>query len=298
MLLMKKHPIIVHEVNGIVVEQKILNGFLNATAMCTSHSKDIREWLKNKKTFEYFNLLNKRIFGENQTGVIPINSDGVSLTATIYVKYFPELISSKRGAPENGGGVWVHPKLAIKLGQWVSLEFEMQVSDWVEEWMVTGKNPITSQADIDRIKYRTSLKDESRVRMTDQVKLYLEDIKKYDQEKYASLYFVKVHDHINKAITTETAKQMRERLSLILGREVKGTELIRDYFPALDLQKYIAICEITANLLIRDKGNPLEAVQIACELALPADYKPQSIDFVESIKLVHGRVQSPQLGFK
>ena len=67
--------------------------------------------------------------------------------------------------------------------------------------------------------------------MTSQVKAYLEQIRKYDDKKYAGIYFARVHDALNIAVTNETAKQMRERLSVILNRTVKDTELIRDYFP-------------------------------------------------------------------
>lgn len=92
------------------------------------------------------------------------------------------------------------------------------------------------------------LKDEARLRMTDEVKKYLEDIKRYDDRKYAGQFFARVHDAINLAITGETARQMRERLGQLLGKEIKDRELIRDYFPAMELQRYIAICEASANL--------------------------------------------------
>jgi KilA-N domain len=77
------------------------------------------------------------------------------------------LILSKRGSPENGGGTWLHPDLAIQLAQWCSPAFAIQVSRWVREWMTIGQNPVNlHQDDIDRIVFRDTLKDESRLRMT------------------------------------------------------------------------------------------------------------------------------------
>lgn len=295
MSVMKKDPIVVYDVNGIAVEQKILNGFINGTTMCVAYSKDVSHWLENKETLELFIALaiDLSVFSNPHFSE---DSYAASFPVSRYPKVFPDLINVKRGSPENGGGTWIHPDLAIPLAQWCSKPFAIQVGRWIREWAVTSRNPITSQTDIDRIKYRTSLKDESRLRMTAQIKLHLEKIKKYDDKKFSGLYFANAHDCINKAITTETAKQMRERLSLTLGREVKETELIRDYFPAMDLQKYIAICEITANLIIQDRLNPLESVHRACLLALPIGYLPQPIDFDENIKLVHGRVEMQRLG--
>jgi len=37
-------------------------------------------------------------------------------------------------------GTWVHPQVAINLGQWVSPAFAVQVSQWVYDWM-TGNAP-------------------------------------------------------------------------------------------------------------------------------------------------------------
>jgi KilA-N domain len=87
---------------------------------------------------------------------------------------FPGLIVSKRGSPQTGGGTWLHPDLAIQLAQWCNTPFALQVSRWVREWMTTGQNPVRpQQADIDRVIYRDALKDEARLRMTNQVKTYL-----------------------------------------------------------------------------------------------------------------------------
>lgn len=153
-------------------------------------------------------------------------------------------------------------------------------------------NPV---ADIDRIGLRASLKDDARLRMTDQVKVHLEQIRRYDDKKYRGKFFSRVHDSINVTVTGETAGQMRDRLGKLLGRKVKPGELLRDYFPATALQRYIAMCETSANLMLNRGAHPLDAVREAAELALPVTHVAEPIDFVEHIKLVQGRVTTGQI---
>lgn len=282
-------------VNGIVVQQRVLDGFINATAMCVAHNKKIDSWFRTNETFQLFLALAENLdLNFNYSDLS--NLDVARLSASNYAEIFPQLIVSKRGSPETGGGSWLHPDLAIQLAQWCSPPFALQVSGWIRDWMTTGQNPLWKQRDIDRVIYRDVLKDEARLRMTDQVKVYLQQIKKYDDQKYRGDFFAKVHDNINIAVTTETAKQMKIRLSQILGREVKQDEFIRDYFPALHLTRYISLCEAVANFMIRDALHPETAIERAIEIALPANYIAEQIDFVEHINFVRQRLGQPILG--
>jgi len=51
-----------------------------------------------------------------------------------------ELYQVFRGSPSNGGGTWIHPKLAIRFGIWLSDEFGYLVEQWVSEWLVNGQS--------------------------------------------------------------------------------------------------------------------------------------------------------------
>lgn len=278
-----------YTVNGIDIDQRIVDGFLNATAMCVAHGKDVSEWLALEATLRLVSALAKKL------GLNPIAGKVGNSVYTRVSASYPTLVVVKRGAPKTGGGTWVHPKLAVHVGQWCNEEFALQVSDWVEEWITTGQNPIWVQADLDRVIYRDTLKDEARLRMTDQVKIYLQQIEKYDNEEHRGKFFAKVHNAINTAITSETSQQMKKRLSRILGREVKDSELIRDYFPALYLSRYISLCEATANFMIREKLQPDTAIERAVEIALPANYVAKGIDFAEHINFVRQRLGQPIL---
>jgi hypothetical protein len=197
--------IISHNYNSTLINQRYKDGYINLTAMAQAEGKLIADYLRLDTTKAFLDKL-------SETMGIPIVN----------------LVEVKTG---RGGGTWGHPQIAIHCGQWCSPTFAVLVTRWVMTWMTTGQNPL--QSDLDRLVYRDALKDESRVRMTDQVKEYLEQIQRYDDKRFRGQYFARVHDRINVILTSETAMEMRERLSVLLGRQVKSEELIRDYFPAL-----------------------------------------------------------------
>jgi hypothetical protein len=49
-----------------------------------------------------------------------------------------ELYQVFQGSPETGEGTWIHPKLAIRFGIWLSDEFGYLVEEWVEQWLTAG----------------------------------------------------------------------------------------------------------------------------------------------------------------
>jgi len=251
--------------NSTLIDQRYRDGYINLTAMAQANGKLVADYLRLDTTKAFLEEL-------SETMGIPI----------------VDLAEVKTG---RGGGTWGHPQVSIHCGQWCSAAFAVLVTRWVTTWMTTGQNPL--QSDLDRMVYRDVLKDESRLRMTDQIKDYLQAIQRYDDKKYSGQYFARVHDRINVIVTSETAMQMRARLTTLLGHPVRDQELIRDYFPALVLQRYISICEATANLIIEGQ-NPLDAVERAKSIVLARGYTPQQIDFVESIKFVRQRVVTEQ----
>jgi len=261
--------LIPHNLNAFTVHQRVGDGYINLNQIADAADKRIGNWLRLQETEDLIAEF------DNQMSVYSDLSKRSKALITV------------RGGVGGGGSTWAHPDIAIQFAQWCSPAFALQVSKWVREWMTIARNPLT---DIDRVGLRDALKDDSRTRMTDQIKNYLEQIKRYDDRKYRGLYFVKVNDAINKAITTETAREMRNRLSDLIGREVKEGELIRDYFPVLFLNKYISLCEAAANLMLREGQQPLVAVERAAEIVLPASYIPKPIDFVEHIKNVRLRI--------
>ncbi len=50
-----------------------------------------------------------------------------------------ELIQIVRGGDPSLQGTWVHPDVAVHLGQWLSPKFAVAVSKWVREWLAGGQ---------------------------------------------------------------------------------------------------------------------------------------------------------------
>ena len=131
-----------------------------------------------------------------------------------------------------------------------------------------------------RLDLRNGLKDISRLAMTDQIKHYLEII---GGDPKRNLY-AQVHDAINVALTSETSKQMRVRAEKE-GLDIKDRDLIRDFFPVLALQIYIAFCDNITAFMRLEQLDPLLAINKAAKM-LPVHHKIAPIAFEDHIKIL------------
>ena len=146
-----------------------------------------------------------------------------------------------------------------------------------------------------RIETRETLAKESRKALTDQIKKYLEELGIYDSRN-SGKFFAAAHNQINVLLTTETAKQMRDRLSKQLGREIKDAELIRDWYPHKRLIQYDTVTRTAAGVMstARSRGQrmtPSEAIDQGFLLTYGfEDYKPTPVVFGENIKEARARL--------
>lgn len=278
-----------HLVNGIFVEQRLTDGFINGTSMALAHQKKINDWFRNLDTLELFQALADELdlqfnYGNSR------NLEIARLSASKYAEIFPGLVFTKAGSPEVGGGTWLHRHLAIQLAQWCSKGFALQVSKWVDEWIVSAHSPSRLEIDKDRIAIRDEVKDVRRIALTSQVKSFLQKAGQYNpNSKETVIFFGRVHNEVNLVITGEKAIEMRARLEGHLGFKINDQELLRDYFPIVSLSNYAAICQAAANNM--ELGmDPINAVRLAAKQVLPLDYVPRAIDFTEKIALVRQRV--------
>jgi len=114
-----------HNLSGISVPQRSIDGYINATALTAAHKqatgqrKDVADWLRNKRVQQSLEHLS------SITGIPVI-----------------ELYQVFQGSPELGGGTWLHPKLSVRFAMWLSDDFGYQVECWVEDWMLSAKAPI------------------------------------------------------------------------------------------------------------------------------------------------------------
>lgn len=98
--------------DGQLVAQRMADGYVNATAMCKTCGKRMNDYLETKAAKEFLAELSL------DTGILV--SDLVIIT---------------KGGRIELQGTWVHPDVAINLGQWCSPKFAVAVARWVRDWM-------------------------------------------------------------------------------------------------------------------------------------------------------------------
>lgn len=112
--------LIKHEVNNSVIPQREVDGYINATALCKAVGKRWNDYSDTDKAKAFLKVM------EAKTGKSVMEL--IQLVTTAGVK-----------------ATWVHPKIAVNLGQWISPEFDYQVSEWVEDW-ISGKGSPTKHS--------------------------------------------------------------------------------------------------------------------------------------------------------
>lgn len=104
--------VIEREVDNSHINQRLLDGYINATALCQACGKKLNDYTRLKATNDFVTELSAET--------------GIPATA---------LIQIVRGGEPQFQGTWVHPQVAINLAQWASPKFAVLVSKWVFEWM-------------------------------------------------------------------------------------------------------------------------------------------------------------------
>lgn len=108
--------LIEHPVGIEVVTQRPNDGYINATELCQGAGKLFGNYHQTAQTKAFLEEL-AAVIG------IPITGNG-------------GLVQIRQGGNDKASqGTWVHPRVAINLGQWLSPEFDVAVSGWVFDWM-------------------------------------------------------------------------------------------------------------------------------------------------------------------
>ena len=105
------------------------DGFINITNLCKAGGKEFKSWNRLDKTKRFLDVL----------------SSSVKINTNEIIKYDSGSNSER--------ATWAHPQVAINIAQWISPEFDVLVSKWVYEIMLTGKvdikeNKTTQELDI------------------------------------------------------------------------------------------------------------------------------------------------------
>jgi LysM repeat protein len=121
--------------DGYNIEHREEDGYINVTNLCKAVKKNISDWQYIKKTQAFLQALSA------STG-IPVDA----------------LLRLNKGVNEKA--IWVHPHVALNIAQWISPIFDVKVSAWVYEAMMTGKVDISNTKTFKEIqKENKTLKD-------------------------------------------------------------------------------------------------------------------------------------------
>ena len=105
------NEIIIHSTAGQVVRQRTRDTYIDATAMCQAVGKLFADYRRLKGTKAHLAALSSAMG-------IPI----------------AELIQTVMGGNPYLQGTWVHPRVAVHLGQWLSVEFQVWVTGIIDDW--------------------------------------------------------------------------------------------------------------------------------------------------------------------
>lgn len=101
------------------------DGFWSLTDMCRVNTKNLADWLRLKATEQYVEALKESRYGNSHNA--------------------PEPIEIIQGGEPTGQGTWGDRQCAVRLAQWISPQFAIQVDAWVVELMSQGFVSIANQ---------------------------------------------------------------------------------------------------------------------------------------------------------
>lgn len=260
----------VRSVNGISIEQRRTDGFINATAMAVAHGKRISDWLRLDDTLELFEALAFDL-GMNSNYDFYRNSTTSRLSVN-----FPDLVFVKRGAPETGGGTWIHPDLAVPLASWCNKPFAIQVGRWVREWIVAAQSPVSVDEEITQWMQRHDMR------------VFLKDVLRPELMQLTVAYALSSGEN-PRTLCQNVHDTMNERIQGYKSQELKTfgglpiASLLRDHLGAESLVLYSAINKLAKNAIEDKKLHPVSAVHYACDNFLGKKYIPEPAQIQENV---------------
>ena len=100
------------------------DGFLNASAIAAHFGKRVPDFLKTEQNQEYISALAEHL---SKTLKIVFDKN--------------QLVIVKKGSPANGGGTWLHPKLAIHFARWLDPRFAVWCDEQIEQILSGSLKP-------------------------------------------------------------------------------------------------------------------------------------------------------------
>ena len=174
---------------GFTIEHREEDGFINVTSLCKAGNKQFKSWFRLDKTKAFLEAL----------------SSSVLIHTNELIKYTTGSNSER--------ATWTHPQVAINIAQWISPKFDVKVSGWIYEIMLTGKVDITNTKS-----YR---------------ELQKENKNKELKIKFLTKKYVKAQNRVqykeNNVIYILTTNLMKKEQRYILGKATDLTSRLSTY---------------------------------------------------------------------
>lgn len=133
------------------------DGWFNATSAAARFEKEPSGWLNQRDTVEYIAALaDKKTNSCFLKEFNEINKlDGASAASKaklIRLAKKTGFVKAKSGSIDNGGGTWLHPKLAIVFARWLSVDFAI----WCDEQIDTIIHGAPEKTDWNRVRHEAA----------------------------------------------------------------------------------------------------------------------------------------------
>jgi hypothetical protein len=165
------------------------DGFINVTDLCKAGGKQFNDWKRLQKTQDYLKVLSKQT--GNPVGTL-INTEQTSNTNKT---------------------TWVHPQVAINIAQWISSKFDVMVSAWVYEVMMSGKVDISNTKTYRQL--QSENKDKS-IKIQYLTKKYVKSQPRVQYKEKNVIYIL-------------TTKNLKKERRYILGKAINLTNRLSTY---------------------------------------------------------------------
>lgn len=117
--------------NGVTIQRRQSDGFINATAMCKAGGKRWNHYASNERTEEYMVALQRHLEAENPCGAA-VAGNPATLSYGIAERTAALIDVRQSGRPDQQG-TWIHPRLAVDLARWISPAFAVWMDGWFLE---------------------------------------------------------------------------------------------------------------------------------------------------------------------
>lgn len=181
--------------------QRKTDGYVNATLLCKQAGKLFGDYQRLQSTQDFLAALSTSMgnpIDPSTSAKSSIKSSVVGIPTTSPQICGDQLVQIINTGDNANRGTWIHPQVAINLGQWLSPKFAVAVSKLVLDWMQgkTQKHEVAAPTPQGQWKYHniTKIRKELMGCKVEKLPLSSYDHAKHLVDKYMCLKYV--HNHI------------------------------------------------------------------------------------------------------